>query len=77
MAAIFTSTTAKLGHQAGVLPAWFVWVSYVVALALFLVPTLDPWVSLVFPVWVLLLAAVIHVQRTRWALRATRAAGAR
>ena len=77
MAAIFTSTTAKLGHEAGVLPTWFVRVSYAVALALFLVPTLDPWVSLVFPAWALLLAAVIHVERTRWARRATRAVAAR
>ena len=59
MAAIFVTTTAKLGHEAQLLPRWFVFASYGVAAALFLVATLNVWLVVVFPLWVLVLNGII------------------
>jgi hypothetical protein len=59
MAAMFVMSTAKIGHGAGLYPQWFVVGSVVVAAALFLVATLNVWLILVFPLWVLVLSAVI------------------
>jgi hypothetical protein len=59
MAAIFVTTTAKLGHEAQLLPRWFLFGSYGVAAALFLVPTLSVWLVVVFPLWVLALSGMI------------------
>ncbi len=61
MAAIFVTTTAKLGHEAQLLPRWFVFGSYGVAAALFLVATLSVWLVVVFPLWVLALSGIIWV----------------
>jgi hypothetical protein len=59
MAAIFVTTTAKLGHEAQVFPRWLVFGSYGVAGALFLVATLNVWLVVVFPLWVLVLSGMI------------------
>jgi hypothetical protein len=59
MAAIFVTTTAKLGHEAQLFPRWFVFSSYGVAAALFLVATLNVWLVVVFPLWVLVLNGII------------------
>lgn len=59
MAAIFVTTTAKLGHEARLLPRWFVFGSYGVAAALFLVATLNVWLVVVFPLWVLVLNGIV------------------
>jgi hypothetical protein len=59
MAAIFVTTTAKLGHEAKLFPRWFVYGSYGVAAALFLVATLNVWLVVVFPLWVLVLNGII------------------
>jgi hypothetical protein len=61
MAAIFVTTTAKLGHEAQLLPRWFVFGSYGVAAALFLVATLNVWLVVVFPLWVLVLNGIIWI----------------
>ena len=62
MAAIFVTTTAKLGHEAQLFPRWFVFGSYGVAAVLFLVATLDVWLVVVFPLWVLVLNGIIWFQ---------------
>jgi hypothetical protein len=59
MAAIFVTTTAKLGHEARLFPRWFVFGSYGVAAALFLVATLNVWLVVVFPLWVLVLNGIV------------------
>jgi hypothetical protein len=61
MAAIFVTTTAKLGHEARLLPRWFAFGSYGVAAALFLVATLSVWLVVVFPLWVLALSGIVWV----------------
>ena len=40
-------------------PRWFVFASYGVAAALFLVATLNVWLVVVFPLWVLALNGII------------------
>jgi hypothetical protein len=59
MAALFVTTTAKLGHEAQLFPRWFVFGSYGVAAALFLAATLNVWLVVVFPLWVLVLNGII------------------
>src|SRR5918999_6309536 len=61
MAAIFVTATSKLGHEAQLHPRWFVFGSYGVAAALFLVATLSVWLVVVFPLWVLALSGIIWV----------------
>jgi hypothetical protein len=65
MAAIFITTTARLGHGAQLFPRWFVYGSFAVAVGLFLVATLSIWLVVVFPLWVLLLSGIIwdHARR--------------
>ncbi|MCC6314468.1 MAG: hypothetical protein IT337_10695 [Thermomicrobiales bacterium] len=59
MAAIFVTSTARLGDGAGILPRWFVVGSYAVAAALFLAATLGAWLVVVFPLWMLVLSGLI------------------
>ena len=64
MAALFVMSTAKLGHSSGLLPAWFQWLSIVVALALFASATLNVWLTLIFPLWVAILCGMIWLRRS-------------
>jgi hypothetical protein len=59
MAAMFVMSTAKIGHGAKLFPRWFMFGSAVVAVALFLVATLNIWLVMVFPLWMLVLCGVI------------------
>ena len=63
MAAIFVTSTAKIGGGAKLYPPWFIFGSYAVAAALFLTATLNVWLVVVFPVWVAVLCGLIW-QRT-------------
>jgi hypothetical protein len=62
MAAIFVTSTIGIVRVTGIFPLWFVAASYVVAAVLFLAATLNVWLVLVFPAWVLLLSAIIAVR---------------
>ncbi|MBL8128237.1 MAG: hypothetical protein U0Z70_19730 [Thermomicrobiales bacterium] len=64
MAALFVMSTAKLGHSSGLLPTWFQWLSIIVALVLFASASLNVWLTLIFPVWVVLLCALIWLRRS-------------
>ncbi len=59
MAAIFVMSTANIGRGAHLFPRWFVFGSVAVAAILFLSATLNVWLVLVFPLWVLVLIALI------------------
>lgn len=59
MAAIFVTSTTGLIRSTGIFPRWFVVASYVVAAVLFLAATVNVWLVLVFPAWVLLLSGLI------------------
>jgi hypothetical protein len=62
MAAMFVFTTTNLGRGAGVLPRWFILVSFALGLFLLLSATLSFWLALVFPAWVLALCTLILLQ---------------
>ena len=59
MAAIFIMSTANMGLSAQLFPRWFLFGSVAVALILFLSSTLNVWLVLTFPLWVLVLIALI------------------
>ena len=59
MAAIFVTSTTGIVRSSGIFPLWFVLVSYGVAAFLFLTATINVWLVLVFPAWVLLLCGMI------------------
>ena len=66
MAAIFVTSTAKVGHDGTLFPRWFALGSVAVAAVLFLVATLNVWLVVVFPLWVLVLCGVIWQRSTRF-----------
>jgi len=59
MAAMVVMTTATIGSEAGLFPGWFRLLSAGVAAALFLAATLNVWLVILFPAWVLALCALI------------------
>ncbi len=65
MAAIFVTSTAKIAHDGRLFPHWFVIGSSLVAAVLFLTATLNVWLVLVFPFWVLVLCGVIWQRSSR------------
>jgi hypothetical protein len=64
MAAMFVLTTSTIGRTSRVVPKWFAISGYVVAAFLLLSASLEAWLALVFPVW-LLVFSVILLRRAR------------
>jgi hypothetical protein len=62
MAAMFVIATSSIGRHARVLPAWFIWLGYVVGAFLLLAATLSAVLVLVFPMWVLILCVLLVVR---------------
>jgi hypothetical protein len=65
MAAMFVFTTTNIGRGAGILPRWFVLLSYAVGLFLLLSATFSYWLVLVFPIWVLVLCGFLLLRARR------------
>lgn len=59
MAAMFVFTTSAIGLRAGILPRWFAWSGYLVATFLLLSASFERWFVIVFPVWLLILSALL------------------
>ena len=59
MVAMFVFTTSAILLRAGILPRWFAWSGYAVATFLLLSATFERWFVLVFPVWLLVLSALL------------------
>ena len=64
MAAMFVLTSTNLGRISGILPRWFIYVGFVVALVLLLTASLNSWLTLVFPAWIIAFC-VILIDRAR------------
>ena len=62
LAAMFVLATSSIGRHARVLPIWFIGLGYVVGAFLLLAATLSALLILVFPVWVLILCALLLVR---------------
>lgn len=64
MASMFVLATSTIGRTTKVVPPWFAWSGYAVALFLLLSASLETWLAVVFPIW-LLVFSVILLQRAR------------
>jgi hypothetical protein len=59
MAAVFMISLATIWLKTGLMPRWLVGVSYLVALGLLIAGDVSMWLTLAFPVWVLVVSALI------------------
>jgi hypothetical protein len=59
MAAVFMMSLATIWHKTGLMPRWLVALSYLVALGLLVAGDVSMWLTLAFPVWVLIVSALI------------------
>lgn len=59
MAAMFVFTTSGIARNHKLFPRWFIWSGYVVGLFLLLSASLNPFLIVVFPAWVLVLSVLL------------------
>ncbi len=59
MAAVFMISLATIWLKTGLMPRWLVAISYLVALGLLIAGDVSMWLTLAFPVWVLVVSALI------------------
>jgi hypothetical protein len=59
MAAVFMISLATIWLKTGLMPRWLVAVSYLMALVLLIAGDVSMWLTLAFPVWVLVVSALI------------------
>lgn len=59
MSAMFVMTTANMGLKSGALPKWFAYLSFLLAVILFLSYSLSIWLVVGFPVWIFALGILI------------------
>jgi hypothetical protein len=65
MAGVFMISTSTILLRARLMPRWIALLGYVVAAVLLLTLTYIDWVSVLFPVWVLLISVTILLQQLR------------
>jgi hypothetical protein len=65
MAAVFMMSLATIWLKTGLMPRWLVLVSYLVALALLIAGDVSMWLTLAFPIWVLVVSGVILARAER------------
>jgi hypothetical protein len=63
MAAVFMISSATAWMRTRVMPIWLALVTYAVALVLLFVINVSLWVSLLFPVWVLVVSSVMLIRK--------------
>jgi hypothetical protein len=59
MAAVFMMSLATIWLRTGLMPRWLVGLSYLTAVALLLASDLSMWVTMAFPVWVLVVSGLL------------------
>ena len=59
MAAVFMISLATIWLKTGLMPRWLVAVSYLVALGLLIAGDVSMWLTLAFPIWVMIVSALI------------------
>ena len=62
MAAVFMISLATIWLRTGLMPKWLVGLSYLCALALLIASDVSMWVTMAFPVWVLVVSALLLVR---------------
>jgi hypothetical protein len=75
MAAVFMISIATIWLRTRLMPRWLVMATYVLALLLLLVISLNLWVTLVFPAWVFLISVFILITNARSPQRQGNVAG--
>jgi hypothetical protein len=59
MAAVFMMSLATIWLRTGLMPRWLVGVTYVVAVGLLLSSDISMWITLAFPIWVLVVSLLL------------------
>jgi hypothetical protein len=62
MAAVFMISLATIWLKTGLMPRWLVGVTYLVALGLLVASDISMWITLAFPLWVLVVSLLILVR---------------
>ena len=62
MAAVFMISLATIWLKTGLMPRWLVGLTYLVALGLILASDITMWLTLAFPVWVLMVSVLLLVR---------------
>lgn len=62
MAAVFMMSLATIWKRTGLMPGWLVWLSYLTAVILIIAGDTTMWLSLSFPVWVLVVSVLLLVR---------------
>jgi len=62
MAAVFMISLATIWLKTGLMPRWLVIVTYVLALGILLASDISMWITMAFPVWVLIVSALLLVR---------------
>jgi hypothetical protein len=58
MAAVFMISSATIWLRTGLMPKWLAFLSYLVALSILVASDISMWVTMAFPVWVLVVSAM-------------------
>jgi hypothetical protein len=59
MAAVFMMSLATIWLKTGLMPRWLVFTTYVVAVAVLIASDVSMWITLAFPVWVLVVSLLV------------------
>jgi hypothetical protein len=62
MAAVFMMSLATIWLKTGLMPRWLVVVSYLVAVALLIASDLSMWLTLTFPIWMLVVSGLLLIR---------------
>jgi hypothetical protein len=62
MAAVFMASLATIWNKTGLMPRWLVILSYLVAVALLIAGDVSMWLTLAFPIWVLVVSALLLIR---------------
>ncbi|MGB9225024.1 hypothetical protein [Mycobacterium sp.] len=62
MAAVFMMSLATIWLRTGLMPRWLVALSYLAAVGLLLASDISMWITMAFPVWVLMVSALLLVR---------------
>jgi hypothetical protein len=59
MAAVFMMSLATIWLRTGLMPRWLVGLSYLAAVSLLLASDVSMWITMAFPVWVLVVSGLL------------------
>src|SRR5947209_16015952 len=62
MAAVFMMSLATIWLRTGLMPRWLVGLSYLAAVGLLLASDISMWITIAFPVWVLMVSGLLLVR---------------